>query len=51
MHTSLCGAIKKTFSLSHMKDVAQLEECSGGSDGGDAAEKDILSALHVLALS
>ncbi len=36
-HTSLCGAIKKTFLLSHMKDMAQLEECGGRSDEGHKA--------------
>lgn len=41
-------AALKTFLLSHMKDMAQLEECSGRSDEGDTAEKDLFSALHVL---
>lgn len=48
MHTSLCGAIKKTLSLSHMKDMAQLEECSGRSAEGGTAEEAILSVLNVL---
>lgn len=51
IHTSLLyGAIKRKeiFSLFHMKDVAQMEECSGRSEEGHTAEREILSVLHVV---
>lgn len=31
-----------------MKDVAQMEECSGRSEEGHTAEREILSVLHVV---
>lgn len=46
MHTSLCGPIKKTFSLSHMKERTQLEECSGWSDKGDSREGNTACFTH-----
>lgn len=49
IHTGLLyGAIKKKkiFSLLHMKDMAQMEECSGSSEEGHTAEREILSVLH-----
>jgi len=39
--------LKTNFSLSHMKDVAQMEECKGRSDEGDTDVKETLYASHL----